>query len=154
MEESVVVSAGRRPTGIGRPWLALCLALALHLAEEAYRGFFPAYGMAIRAVRELFPYVGSPSLALAVSLWMGVALVATLTALTPFAYRGAAWMRVPAIGFSLITLANVTGHVSGSMLAGHALPGVYTAPILAVVGVYGLTAAWRWKPDESGRATA
>jgi hypothetical protein len=129
----VVADVRHRSAGIGRPWLALCFSLA---------------------VGELFPYVGSPSLALAVSVWMSVALIAALTALTPFAYRGAAWMRVPAIGVALITLANVTGHVTGSLLAGCALPGVYTAPLLAVVGVYGLVAAWRWKPDESGRASA
>jgi len=132
--------------GIGRPWLALCFCLTVHVAEEVYTGFLPFYSDATRAVSELFPYVTSPSLVLAASMWMSVAFVAALTALAPFAYRGAIWMRVATIGVALIALANVTGHAGGSMLVGHPLPGVYTTPLLAIVGVYALVCAWRWNP--------
>ncbi len=132
--------------GIGRPWLALCFCLAVHVAEEAFTGFLPFYGDATRAVSELLPFVTSPSLVLATSMWMSVAFVAILTALAPFAYRGASWMRVATIGVSLVALANVSGHIGGSMLVGQALPGVYTTPLLAVVGVYALVSAWRWNP--------
>ena len=134
------------PNGIGRPWLALCFSLTVHVAEEAFTGFLPFYSDATRAVSELFPYVTSPSLVLAASMWMSVAFVAILTALVPFAYRGASWMRVATIGVALIALANVSGHIGGSILAGCALPGVYTTPLLAVVGIYALVSAWRWNP--------
>ena len=134
--------------GIGRPWLALCFCLTVHVAEEAFIGFLPFYSDATRAVSELFPYVTSPSLVLAISMWLSVAFVATLTALTPFAYRGASWMRVATIGVALIALANVSGHIGGSLLVGSALPGVYTTPLLALVGVYALVFAWRWNPDD------
>ena len=133
-------------TGMGRPWLALCFCLTVHVAEETYTGFLPYYSSATRAVSELLPYVTSPSLVLAASMWMSVAFVAILTVLTPFAYRGASWMRVATIGVALVALANVTGHVGGSMLAGHPLPGIYTTPLLAVVGVFALVSAWRWNP--------
>ena len=134
--------------GIGRPWLVLCFCLTLHVAEEAFTGFLPVYSDAIRAVGELFPYVSSPSLALALSMWMSVAFVATLTILLPFAYRGVAWMRVATMGLALVALANVTGHIGGSMMAGYPMPGVYSTPILAVAGVYALVFAWRWTPGE------
>jgi hypothetical protein len=142
-------TARHRPNGLGRPWLALCLSLALHVAEEAYTGFLPAYGEATRAVGDLFPYVSSPSLAVAVSMWMSVVFVATLTVLVPLAYKGVAWMRPATVGVALVALANVSGHAGGSLFAGHAIPGVYTTPLLAIVGVYALAAAWRWTPDES-----
>jgi hypothetical protein len=116
------------------------------VAEEAFTSFLPFYSDATRAVSEFFPYVTSPSLVLAISMWLSVAFVAILTALAPFAYRGASWMRVATIGVALVALANVTGHAGGSMLAGQALPGVYTTPLLAVAGVYALVSAWRWKP--------
>jgi hypothetical protein len=133
--------------GLGRPWLALCFCLAVHVAEEAFTGFLPVYSDATRAVGDLFPYVTSPSLALAVSMWMGVAFIATLTGLSPFAYRGASWMRVATIGVALVALANVSGHAGGSMLAGRVLPGTYTTPLLAAAGIYALVSAWRWTPD-------
>ena len=136
------------PNGIGRPWLALCFCLTVHVAEEAFTGFLPFYSDATRAVSEIFPYVTSPSLVLAASMWMSVAFVAILTALVPFAYRGASWMRVATIGVALVALANVSGHIGGSLLVGSALPGVYTTPLLAVVGVYALVSAWRWNPGD------
>lgn len=142
----MMAEATHNRTAMGRPWLALCFCLTVHVAEEAFTGFLPFYGDATRAVGELFPYVTSPSLVLAISMWLSVAFVAVLTALAPFAYRGASWMRVATIGVALVALANVTGHAGGSMLAGHPLPGIYTTPLLAVVGVYALVSAWRWNP--------
>jgi hypothetical protein len=124
------------------------------VAEEAYTGFLPAYSEATRAVGELFPYVTAPSLAVALSMWASVVFVATLTALVPQAYKGAAWMRPATIGVALVALANVSGHVGGSLLAGHAMPGVYTTPLLAIAGVYALVAAWHWSPDETCRRAA
>jgi hypothetical protein len=140
-------AAGGR--GIGRPWLALCLALAIHIADEAFNGFLPAYNDAVQAISELFPFVPAPRLTLAVWLGLTVALVAGLTALLPFAYRGAPWMRTATIGVSLIALANVSGHAGGSLMAGHLMPGVYSTPILAVAGLYALIRAWRWNPEGS-----
>jgi hypothetical protein len=87
-------------------------------------------------------------------MWMSVAFVATLTALVPLAYKGVPWMRPATIGVALVALANVSGHAGGSLLAGHAIPGVYTTPLLAIVGVYALAAAWRWNPDETCRRAA
>jgi hypothetical protein len=132
--------------GIGRPWLALCFCLTVHVAEEAFTGFLPSYSDATRAVSELLPFVTSPSLVLAASMWMSVAFVAILTALAPFAYGGASWMRVATIAVALVALANVTGHAGGSMLAGQPMPGIYTTPLLAAVGIYALVSAWRWNP--------
>lgn len=142
-------TAAARTDALGRPWLALCLALALHFAEEAHVGFLPVYEDAVRAVRELFPFVRSPSLALAAGMWLAVGLVAALMAILPFAYRGAPWMRVATIGLALITLANVSGHIGGSILAGRLMPGIYTIPLLAASGIYALAVAWRWRPVQS-----
>jgi hypothetical protein len=58
-------------------------------------------------------------------------------------------MRVATMGVALVALANVTGHAGGSMLAGHVLPGVYTAPLLVAAGIYALVAAWRWRPNDA-----
>lgn len=125
----------------------LCLALAVHVADEAHNGFLPVYNDAVRAIEELFPLLPAPSLSL--TLWLGltVAMVGGLTALLPVVRRGAPWTRVATIGVALVALANVTGHTGGSLLAGCVLPGTYSAPLLAAAGVYGLIRAWRWRPD-------
>ena len=147
--------AGRRgAAGVGRQWLGLCLALAIHAADEAFTGFLPVYNDAVRAITELFPFVPAPSLTLAVWLWSSVAFVGGLTLLVPLAYKGVPWMRVATIGVALIALANVSGHVGGSIFAGRLMPGVYSAPVLAIAGIYGLVGAWRWRPEQpAGRVS-
>jgi hypothetical protein len=99
----------------------------------------------------MFP---APSLTLATWMWLTVAFAGGLTAMLPLAYRGVSWMRGATIGLSLIALANVSGHIGGSLLAGWLLPGVYSTPLLAVAGVYGLVAAYRWRPSTVDTAPA
>jgi hypothetical protein len=142
-------SARDGDSALGRPWLALCLAIALHLGEEAHGGFLSNYREAVHAVRELLPIVASPSLVLAAGMWLAVAMVGILTALSPYAYRGKPWMRVATIGLSLIALANVTGYIGGSLLARSLIPGTFTLPLLVAAGVYALVVAWRWHPESA-----
>jgi hypothetical protein len=141
------VHARRRRSRVGRAWLFLCLALSIHVAEEALTGFLAVYNQAAEAIRGLFPFLPVPTLSVVLWLAVLIGLVAFLTALTPFAYRGFQFMRVGTVGLSLIALANVTGHIGGSFLAGAPMPGVYTTPLLAVAGVYGLVVAWRWEAE-------
>ena len=142
--------ASRQRSPLGLAWLLLCLVLAVHVAEEALTGFLPAYNLAARAMRDLFPFLPVPRLSLTVWLSATIALVATLTALAPLAYRGFATMRVATVGLSLVVLANVSGHIGGSIFAGQPMPGVYSTPILAAAGIYGLVVAWR-EQSASGR---
>ncbi len=136
--------SGRRSRA-GLAWLLLCLALAVHVAEETLTGFLPVYNQMAQAIRGLFPFLPVPTLSLTVWLSATIGLVAALTALAPLAYRGFALMRVATIGLSLVALANVTGHVGGSIFAGQPMPGVYSTPLLAAAGIYGLVVAWRWQ---------
>ena len=136
--------SGRRSRA-GLAWLLLCLVLAVHVAEETLTGFLPVYNQMAQAIRGLFPFLPVPTLSLTVWLSATIGLVAALTALAPLAYRGLALMRVATIGLSLVALANVTGHVGGSIFAGQPMPGVYSTPLLATAGVYGLVVAWRWQ---------
>jgi hypothetical protein len=142
--------AGRRPSRAGLAWLLLCLALAVHVAEEALTGFLPVYNQAAHAIRELFPFLPVPTLSVTVWLSATIGLVAGLSALAPFAFRGLRFMRVATFGLALIALANVTGHIGGSIFAGSPMPGVYSTPLLAAAGIYGLIVAWRWKVRAAG----
>ena len=142
--------AGRRPSRAGLAWLLLCLALAVHVADEALTGFLPVYNQAAHAIRELFPFLPVPILSVTVWLSATIGLVAGLSALAPLAYRGLRFMRVAMVGLALIALGNVTGHIGGSIFAGSPVPGVYSTPLHAAAGVYGLVVAWRWQVDAAG----
>lgn len=139
--------AGRSGSRVGRTWLFLCLALAVHVAEEASTGFLSVYNQAAAAIRGLFPFMPVPTLSVTLWLTVMIATVAFLTALAPFAYRRLQFMRAATVGLSLVLLANVTGHIGGSFLARAPMPGVYSTPLLAIAGVYGLAVAWRWEVE-------
>jgi hypothetical protein len=144
----------RERSRVGLAWLLMCLVLAIHIAEEALTGFLPAYNLTAEAIRGLFPFLPVPTLSLTLWLTATIGIVAFLTALAPFAYRGFALMRVATVGLALVVLANVTGHIGGSLLAGAPMPGVYSTPLLAAAGVYGLVVAWRWEAEVTRAAAA
>ncbi|MBD3349581.1 MAG: HXXEE domain-containing protein [Candidatus Eisenbacteria bacterium] len=125
---------------LGMPWLFLCLALAIHVAEEIGSGFLSAYDLALEAMRRLVPYVEVPHVSLTVWLGGSIGVVAVLALLTPLAYRGARGMRVLMLWVIGLALANVAGHLGGSILAGRMIPGAYSTIALAVACAYAIMA--------------
>jgi hypothetical protein len=79
---------------LGRAWLALAAALAIHIADEAATDFLSVYNPSVRAIRERLPWLPLPTFSF--SEWLaGLAiLVAVLFALAPVAYRGARWITI------------------------------------------------------------
>jgi len=125
---------------LGFPWLVLCLALAVHVAEEIGGGFLPAYQLALESMRRLVPYVELPHVSLTVWLGASIGFVAVLAVLAPLAYRGARGMRTLMLWLIGLALANVAGHVAGSVLAGRPMPGVYSTLALAGACTYAIVA--------------
>ena len=125
---------------LGLPWLVLCLAFAVHVADEIHGGFLSAYGLTLEATRNLFPFLPVPHLGLTVWLGASISVVALLTALTPLAYRGARGMRTLMLWFIALAFANVLGHGGGSLLVGRPMPGTFSTPLLLAAGVYAIVA--------------
>jgi len=125
---------------LGLPWLVLCLALAVHVAEEIGSGFLSAYQLALESMKQLVPYMEFPHVSLTVWLGASIGFVAVLAVLTPLAYRGARGMRTLMLWLIGLALANVAGHVAGSVLAGRPMPGVYSTLALAGACTYAIIA--------------
>jgi hypothetical protein len=45
----------------GIAWLALCIAFAIHVADEALTDFLSVYNPAVRAIRARFPFLPLPT---------------------------------------------------------------------------------------------
>ena len=68
---------------------------------------------------------------------MGLVLaVGVLASLTPFAYRGAGWVRPIAYAFGIVMAGNGMLHLVGSIYLRKAMPGVYSAPLLLAAAIY------------------
>lgn len=119
----------------GLAWLAATLALALHVADEATHDFLAWYNpSALRIRRWLGRFPFPPTFTFVPWLLGLLAAVLVLGALTPAAYRGAAWLRPVAYVLAAEHVGNGLVHLVSSVLVGRRVPGVLSAPALVLTG--------------------
>jgi hypothetical protein len=131
-----------RKTGIA--WIALCLALALHVADEAATGFLSVYNPTVIALRERVSWLPMPVFRF--DVWLGGLIVAVLAllALSPFAFRGVKWMRPVAYTLAILMAVNAVGHTLGTVFGRtialiqfpRPMPGFYSSPLLFAASLY------------------
>ncbi|MGD1101043.1 MAG: hypothetical protein ABSA59_03165 [Terriglobia bacterium] len=125
-------------------WIALCLALALHVADEASTGFLSVYNPTVMALRKSRPWLPFPVFTFKVWLAGLVIAVVLLLCLSVFVWRGARWMRPIGYGFAVIMLANGLGHILGTIFGRtvasirfpRPMPGFYSSPFLLLASAY------------------
>jgi len=67
--------------GLGPAWVALCVALAIHVADEALTDFLSVYNPAVGAIRARFPFLPLPTFTF--RIWLGGLIVVTVLLLEP-----------------------------------------------------------------------
>lgn len=120
----------------GWAWVALCLALAVHVTDEALTDFLSVYNPAVRAIRQRLPLLPLPVFTFKVWLTGLILAIVFLLGLSVFVFRGAWWMKPLAYIYGVIMLANGLGHIAGSIYLGRLMPGVYSSPLLLAASVY------------------
>jgi len=121
---------------LGVAWVGLCVALGIHVADEALTDFLSVYNPAVRAIRSRFPFLPLPTFTFPV--WLGGLITVTvlLLALSPAAFRGAPAMRPAAYVFAVVMAGNGLLHLAGSIYLKRAMPGVYSAPLILAAALY------------------
>ena len=129
---------------LARAWILLCLALALHVFDEATTGFLGVYNPTVLALRERFVWWPMPTFGF--GEWLAGLLVAcvALLAISRAVSRGAKGTRLAAYVFAIIMLLNVAGHtlatIFGRTVASvtfpRPAPGFWSSPIMAAAAVY------------------
>jgi hypothetical protein len=130
--------------GFGLPWLLLCLAFGLHVWDEAAHDFLGYYNATVLTLYGHFSWF--PRMDMTYREWLIGLIVAVgvCTALTPYAFRNARWLRPLAYLFALIHFMNGMGHTITEILGGTVpsvrfegiAPGFYTAPLLLAASAY------------------
>lgn len=131
------------PPSWGQPWLVLCLAFGLHVADEALNDFLSTYNPVVREIRQHVPWLPLPTFTFAVWLSLLVGAVTVLLTLTEFAYRGSRWLRPLAYVFSVVMLLNGLQHVAASGYAGRPIAGVYSSPLLSGAALWLFVRLWQ-----------
>jgi hypothetical protein len=131
---------------LGIAWIALCLALALHVTDEASTGFLSVYNPTVLALRAKLGFWPMPTFEFREWLIGLIVAVLLLLALSPLVFKGVRWMRPVFYIFAVIMLWNGLGHTAGTIL-GHTvssvrfprpMPGFYSSPLLLLTSVYAL----------------
>ena len=130
------MEAEQEPRRFGHAWVALCLALAAHVADEALTDFLSVYNPTVLTIRERYPWFPMPVFEFQTWLTGLITGIVLLLALSPFVYRGARWMVPLTYVFGTIMLLNGLGHIAGSFYLGRLMPGVYSSPLLLVTSIY------------------
>lgn len=139
---NVALADQNHRTGVA--WVLLCLALALHVTDEAVTGFLDIYNPTVIALHEKLPWL--PILTFDFRVWLAglVSAVAALSILSIFVFRGAGWIRYLAYFFALVMISNALVHTTGTIL-GHTvqsirfprpMPGFYSSPFLLAGSIY------------------
>ena len=133
-----------RNRSLGIAWILLCLALALHVFDEATTGFLAVYNPTVQALREKLGWWPMPTFGF--NDWLSALIVGCvlLLALSPVMFAGAHWLRIPAAIFAILMLLNAVGHTLFTIL-GHTVssvtfprpaPGFWSSPLLAAASIY------------------
>lgn len=131
----------------GFAWLLMCMALAIHVTDEALTGFLSVYNPTVVALRAKLGFWPMPTFGFREWLTGLVLGILLLLALSPFAFRNARWIR-PALYFCALvtglfnalghTLATILGHTVSTVQFARPAPGFYSSPLLAIASVYAL----------------
>lgn len=116
--------------------MSLCLALAVHVFDEAMTDFLSVYNPTVQAIRQRLPFFPMPIFTFEAWLTGLIAAIVVLLLLSPFAFRQREWIRRLSYPFAILMLLNGLGHIAWSFYLGRLAPGVYSAPLLLASSIY------------------
>ncbi|HUU29834.1 MAG TPA: HXXEE domain-containing protein [archaeon] len=120
----------------GISWIVLCLALAVHVADETVNGFLQIYNPMVRNIKEHLPYLPLPEFKF--EIWIGGLILGLLILLflSPLAFRQVKWLRYFSYIFGILMIFNGIIHFAGTIYLGRPMPGVYSSPLLIASSIY------------------
>src|SRR5262249_1805483 len=148
--------------GFGKAWFALTVAFALHVVDEATTGFLNIYNPTVVAVRARWAWFPMPTFGFREWLVGLIAGVVFCFALTPFAVRGAPWLRAVGCFYALIhflnapghRVATIRGHTAPPVTFARPAPGFYSSPLLFIGSVWLMTSLIRTAPGSRHAVSA
>lgn len=127
----------------GLAWIAFALAVALHVADEARHDFLATYNPNALAIRRRLHIPFPPVFTFRTWLRNLIGGICLLLLLSPFAFRGEAWIRVVAVVLAvLIGIGNACLHIGASLLYRRWMAGILSSPALLLAGTWLLWSAW------------
>jgi len=126
-------------------WLLACATLAIHIAEEAARGFLRLWNPEVAALHLSFLRFNFP-------VWITLLALGVLglLILSYWVRRGTWWTTGAAYALIFLMLSNGIAHLSFSLRERAWMPGAYSSPLLLLAGINLWMATVRRPSDSSG----
>ena len=116
-------------------WIGLCVALAIHVADEDLTDFLAIYNPAVVSIRDRYPFISLPTFTFEVWLSLLILAVVLLSAASYFVWKGRWAMRPISYVFAAVMLSNGLLHIAGAIYLGQFMSGVYSSPLLLVASI-------------------
>jgi len=131
---------------LGVAWLGLCLALTVHVFDEASTGFLAVYNPTVVALRQKLGFWPMPTFEFRDWLTGLIVAIIALLALSPFAFRRARWIRPLFYILAVLMLLNGISHTVATIFGRtvstvhfpRPAPGFYSSPLLLIASIYAL----------------
>ena len=136
--------AEKEPSRVLPAWIALCLALALHVADEAANDFLSVYNPTVQAIRQDLPWFPLPVFGFREWLAGLIVGILLLLALSPLVARGSRGLRIFAYALAVLmilngvchTLGTIFGQTVNSVRFPRPMPGFYSSPFLIAASIF------------------
>jgi hypothetical protein len=129
--------------------MAMCGALAIHVADEALTDFLAFQNPGVLALREKYPFMPLPIFTFEVWLSLLIFAVIALTSVSYFVWKGRWAMRPISYAFAGFMFLNGLLHIAISIYMRELVSGVYSSPLLlaASIALFIATRAWKRKVE-------
>lgn len=114
----------------GIAWVALSVALGLHVADEAMTDFLPAYNSIVGTIRESQPWILLPTFTFSTWLTGLIVGVLILLLLSPMVFAGNRAFRPISYFLGVLMMLNALAHIGASIYLGELAPGALSSPVL------------------------
>lgn len=111
-------------------WLALTMALTLHVAEGAVRDYLSFYNPLAMSLRDMMLWTWMPTFTF--GAWLGgwIAILAALYGMAWFAAYARGWVVWAALAYAEVMFLYAAAKIAFAMYLEKAIPGIFTAPLL------------------------
>jgi hypothetical protein len=134
----------------GIAWVALAVAIALHVTDEASTGFLPLYNSSVESIRAVVPWLPLPTFSFPV--WLGglCAGIVLLLALSPLVFAGRRIFRPISYFLGVLMIMNSLGHIGASVYTSSLAPGTISSPVLLLASIALIVTTRRVGRDAEG----
>ena len=121
-------------TNVGKTYLALGIAQALHSMEEMLMHLYSFFRTATGSFQELPPVLPRLSMKAEVFAVLNMAVITIILASVPFVESNRRWAVLLAWCWAVVEVLNGLAHLGVAVAFSRYVPGALTAPLLVVAG--------------------